>query len=302
MTASSSKSDGNLVEGRARRIVGWAVVLGGILGALLSLTMGDSWRRSLFDEWQRAAPRTIAPDRVAVVLIDSLSLEAVGPWPWPRYYIARLTEGIAVQQPKAIGFDVIFAEPDALNPGNFADLYRELDPASAARVRALPTMDETLAKIIGSAPVLLARLGVKRDGLDPATLLVDPAVAGNPPSGLPAYKQVLASIPELDDVALAHAMINGPPDDDGNVRRVPLAVMAGKQTMPGFAVELARLGADAAELKWRGNTLALGNRLLPADAGGRLAIRMGHVPSASTFSALRRARLRRGSVKSRVSM
>ena len=285
MTDLPSKSDANPLEARARRTVGWAVLLGGIVGALLSIAVGDNWRRSLFDEWQRAAPRTIAPDKVAVVLIDSLSLEAVGPWPWPRYYIARLTEEIARQQPKAIGFDVIFAEPDALNPVNFADLYRELDPAAALRVRALPTMDETLAKVIGSAPVLLARLGVERDGLNPATLLVDPAVTGKPPAGLLRSQQVLASIPELDDVALAHAMINGPPDDDGNVRRVPLSVMAGGQTMPGFAVELARLGADAPELSWRGQNLALGSRLLPADAEGRLAIRMGNVPSGSTFSA-----------------
>ena len=285
MTDLPSKSDANPLEARARRTVGWAVLLGGIVGALLSIAVGDNWRRSLFDEWQRAAPRTIAPDKVAVVLIDSLSLEAVGPWPWPRYYIARLTEEIARQQPKAIGFDVIFAEPDALNPTNFADLYRELDPAAALRVRALPTMDETLAKVIGSAPVLLARLGVERDGLNPATLLVDPAVTGKPPAGLLRSQQVLASIPELDDVALAHAMINGPPDDDGNVRRVPLSVMAGGQTMPGFAVELARLGADAPGLSWRGQNLALGSRLLPADAEGRLAIRMGNVPSGSTFSA-----------------
>ena len=284
MTDLPSKSDAT-TSGDARRIVGWAVLLGGLVGALLSLALGDLGRRSLFDEWQRAAPRTISADKVAVVLIDSLSLDAVGPWPWPRYYIARLTEEIARQQPTAIGFDVIFAEPDALNPANFADLYRELDPAAAARVRALPTMDETLAKVIGSAPVLLARLGVERDGLDPAGLLVDPAVVGKPPAGLPRFKQVLASIPDLDDVALAHAMINGPPDDDGNVRRVPLSVMMGEQAMPGFAVELARLGAGAPDLTWQGGNLALGNRLLPADAEGRLAIRMGHVPSASTFSA-----------------
>src|SRR6478672_6104060 len=117
MTASSSRSDARASD-TARQIVGWAVLLGGLIGALLSLAVGEWGRRTLFDEWQRAAPRTIAPDKVAVVLIDSLSLDAVGPWPWPRYYMARLTEEIAKQQPKAIGFDVVFAEPDALNPGN----------------------------------------------------------------------------------------------------------------------------------------------------------------------------------------
>ena len=284
MTALPSNSDA-ISSDTARSIVGWAVVLGGIVGALLSLLTADWGRRTLFDEWQRASPRTIATDKVAVVLIDSLSLEAVGPWPWPRYYIARLTEGIAAQKPKAIGFDIIFAEPDALNPGNFADLYRELDPTAAAKVRELPTMDTTLAQVIASTPVLLARVGHDHDGLDPASLLVDPPVAGSPPVGLPRYKQVVASIPELDDVALAHALINGPPDDDGNVRRVPLSIRAGTQVMPGLAVELARLGADQPELRWQGRNLVMGARVLPADPQGRLAIRMGHVPASSTFSA-----------------
>src|SRR5687767_12287150 len=143
MTGSSSSSDA-----RARWLAGWSVLLGGLVGALLSLAIGDWARRTLFDEWQRLAPREIAADKVAVVLVDSLSLDAVGPWPWPRYYIARLTEEIARQRPKVIGYDVLFAEPDALNPGNFAALYPdELDPATAERIRALPTMDVVLADV-----------------------------------------------------------------------------------------------------------------------------------------------------------
>ena len=284
MTASPSQSDAT-TSGDARRIVGWAVLLGGLVGALLSLALGDVARRSLFDEWQRAAPRTISADRVAVVLIDSLSLDAVGPWPWPRYYVARLTEEIAKQQPKAIGFDVVFAEPDALSPGNFAGLYPELDPATADRVRSLPTMDSLLAQVFGGAPVVLARVGTDHDGLDPAGLLVDPAIRGTPPPHIMRYSQVVASLPELDGVALGHALVNGPPDEDGNVRHVPLTIMAGTQPMPGFAVELARIGLDAPDLAWQGSRLALGNRTLEADSSGRLAFRMGKLPSSAAFSA-----------------
>jgi serine phosphatase RsbU (regulator of sigma subunit)/CHASE2 domain-containing sensor protein len=283
-------------------VAGWAVLVGGIVGALISLFTADWERRVLWDQWQRLAPREIASDKVAVVLIDSLSLDAVGPWPWPRYYRARLTEAIAAQQPKAIGFDIVFAEPDALNPGNFASLYPELSADLAAQVRSLEPMDATLAKVFGAAPVLLARLGVDRDGLDPATLLVDPPVGGTPPSGGPRVRQVIASIPELDDVALAHAMINGPPDDDGNVRRVPLTIMAGKTPMPGFAVELARIAAGIDRLDWRGGSLKFGNRLLPADETGQLAVRMGHLSESATYSAAEvlGGRLRPGALTGKV--
>ena len=291
MTASPSKSERPLPDpsaqsdGRARRIAGWAVLLGGIVGALLSLATADWHRRTLFDEWQRLAPRHIASDKVAVVLIDSLSLDAVGPWPWPRYYMARLTEAIAQQQPKAIGFDIVFAEPDALNPGNFAGLYPEMEPGIAAQVRALPTMDDVFAKVIGSAPVMLVRLGVDRDGTDPAQLLVDPPMVGTPPPRSLRAKQVLTSIPELDDVALAHAMFNGPPDADGNVRSVPLSVVVGGKPLPGLAVELARLAKGAEQLEWRGQTLWLGDTRLPADATGSLPLRLGYFPERASYSA-----------------
>ena len=286
MTDSSSKSDASRSEARARRIAGWAVVLGGIVGALLSLVTADWHRRTLFDEWQRLAPRQIASDKVAVVLIDSLSLEAVGPWPWPRYYIARLTEKIAEQRPKAIGFDMVFAEPDALNPQNFAGLYPdELDAATRTKVTALPTMDAILAEVFGRAPVVLARSVSDHDGVDPATLLVDPPIRGTPPPGTLRQKQVLASLPEIDGVALAHGLVNGPPDDDGIVRRVPLTIMAGNQPMPGFAAELARLGLGADDLAWHGRKLAIGDRVLEADDTANLPFRMGHLSGSAVASA-----------------
>jgi adenylate cyclase len=281
MTALPSTS-----ETRARRIAGWAVLLGGIVGALLSLATADWHRRTLFDEWQRLAPREIPGDRVAVVLIDSLSLEAVGPWPWPRYYIARLTEAIAKQQPKAIGFDMVFAEPDALNPANFASLYPdELDPATRATVTSLPTMDAILADVFGRAPVVLARSVTDHDGVDPATLLVDPAIRGTPPRGTLRQTQILASLPEIDGVALAHGLINGPPDDDGIVRRVPLTIIAGNQAMPGFAAELARIGLGAEDLAWQGRALTIGTRVLQADDTANLPFRMGHMSGAAVASA-----------------
>jgi len=280
MTGSSSKSDD-----RARSIVGWAVLLGGIAGALLSLALGQSLQRRLFDEWQRAAPRAISSDRVAVVLIDSLSLDAVGPWPWPRYYMARLTEEIARRQPKAIGFDVIFAEPDALNPDNFASLYPELDPSLSAQIRRLPTMDAVLAQVFGTAPVVLARVGSDHDGVAPDGLLVDPPIRGTPPAGVSHVRKVVASLPEIDGVALGHALVNGPPDDDGIVRRVPLTIVAGNQAMPGLAVELARLGLGAQDLVWTGRRLAIGKRAVVSDSTGGLPFRMGRLPAESVLSA-----------------
>src|SRR6185295_1013978 len=101
---------------------------------------GEQTRRMLFDGWQRLSPQPISADNVRVVLIDGESLAMVAPWPWPRYYLARLTEDIARQNAKVIGFDVLFPEPDRVDPGLFAKLYPELTPAASSEVSALPSM------------------------------------------------------------------------------------------------------------------------------------------------------------------
>jgi serine phosphatase RsbU (regulator of sigma subunit)/CHASE2 domain-containing sensor protein len=277
MTASKSRSE------HARRVTGKAIVLGAVIAVLLSLVTGDASRRWLFDRWQNTAPRVIGSDKVAVVLIDSLSLDAVGPWPWPRLRLAQLTDAVAAQGPKAIGFDMIFAEHDAYSSQAITDLYPDLSARSD--IEHLPDADEAFASVLGAAPVLLPRLGVPDNGVAPEQVMLDSVVEGRPPKGVARYPELLASIPALDDVALTHAVINGEADGDAIVRRVPLTVMAGTHAVPGMSVELARIALGDERLIWRGSGLQLGNRLLPADDTASLPLRFGHVPASAVHSA-----------------
>lgn len=282
MTVSKSKSD---VPIDTRSIAAWAVLLGGLIGALLSLVWGEPLRRALFDQWQRSAPRAISADQVAVVMIDDAALKEVGGWPWPRYHMARLTALIAEQNPAAIGFDIIFAESDPLGPASFASLYPEIDPALDAQIRGLQDMDAVLAEVFSQSRVVLPRLGVPRYGVDPETLLFEPVVAGRPPKGIAHYPQVLSGLPDLEGVARGLAAFNGTPDDDAIVRRVPLSVMMGTKAMPGLAVELVRVATGTEQLVWDGSKAALGDRSLPADGAGRLPLRFGDFPSRAVYSA-----------------
>lgn len=258
-------------------------MFGAVVAVLLSLLTGEASRRWLFDRWQNAAPREIGSDRVAVVLIDSLSLDAVGPWPWPRLRLAQLTDTIAAQGPRAIGFDMIFAEPDAYSAQAIAELYPRL--ADRPAIRQLPDADEAFASVLGTAPVLLPRLGVPRDGVSPSQVMLEPVVEGRPPDGVARYPKLLASISRLDDVALSHAVINGEPDDDAIIRRVPLTIMAGTHPVPGISVELARIAQGADKLSWHGSSLKLGDRVLPADRTASLPLRFGHMPMRAVHSA-----------------
>lgn len=280
MTAFVSRSDK-----RPYRLTVWAIVLGGIIGALLTLLTAQAQQRLVFDSWQQAAPRAMSADNVSVVLIDSQSLQSYGAWPWSRYHIAKLTNDIALQNPSAIGFDIIFAEPDALRPARFASFYPELGAETVQKLGQLPSMDDVFASVLETSPVVLPRVGVEQGGSDPAELLYPTSISGTPPAATLRAPQVLTSIFELDGVALAHASINGPPDSDSIIRRVPLNVLMGDQPMPGLALEMARQYSGEPELEWQGSDLLLGDKRLPADATGSLPIKFAQFPDAGLYSA-----------------
>lgn len=261
----------------------WAIMV--LLAVLVSLATGEQARRSMFDGWQQLSPRTIAAPNIRVVMIDGKSLDSIGPWPWSRYYLARLTEDIDHQGAKVIGYDVLFAEPDRASPKLFAMLYPELKPALASEVSGLPSMDEVFGKVIGRSPVVIARAGAF-DGLrDGQALTVDAQIAGTPPKRVDQWPAAVVAIPELEDVALGHGLINGPPDSDGTIRAVPLVMRVAGRPMPGLALELARLTLDAPGFRVSPDHVLVSGRRIPIDDRGRMHFRFGEFPAGSIVSA-----------------
>lgn len=57
-----------------------------------------------------------APDDVVIVAIDQASLNVLGRWPWSREIHAALIDKLTQEQPKAVGIDIIFSEPELQNP------------------------------------------------------------------------------------------------------------------------------------------------------------------------------------------
>lgn len=51
-------------------------------------------------------------ERVAIIAIDDKSLEELGRWPWPRWTMAELLDELRAAEAGAVGFDIVFAEPD----------------------------------------------------------------------------------------------------------------------------------------------------------------------------------------------
>ena len=272
---------------RGRSVVARAIVIGTIVGAILSVFFADFGRLAVFDTWQRVSPREISADNVVVVMIDDEGMDEIGAWPWSRYVMARLIEDIGRGNPRAIGIDIYFTQPDPLRPSAFASLYLEdeLDQDTRNSVLALPVMDNLFAQVLGQTPSVLARVASNDGLINPQDLFFDPQVEGTPPPDMINADRVVASIFDLDGAAMGHGMVNGAPDDDGIVRGVPLAVGMGDIQATGFAVELARIARGADTLNWDGSSLVMGDLVIPADSSGAMEFRMGTIPLAADISA-----------------
>ena len=240
---------------RGAPIAAGAAVLVALLAA--ELLLPASWRETLrenaFDLVLRAREivRPAAPaagGRVVVVDIDRHSLQAIGPWPWPREAMARLIEAVAERKPAAIAVDVLFDEDDTRSPAALARRLGTLTGRGdiAALSQDLPDGDKLLAESLRRAPAVLGFV------LDPES-----------PTALPQGVQLfMRGTPNLDGIWRAHGVgtppapleqaaagmgaLSLPAHADGAVRYVPLLVAPGGSVLPGFALEAVRVARGAA--------------------------------------------------------
>lgn len=255
--------------------------LGVVLGLWLLLSdplVMQTLRHQAYDQYQRWAPRTYEPAPVRIVDIDEASLERLGQWPWPRTRMAELVERLHGAGAAAIGFDVVFAEPDRTSPQALADLW-SLDPRSRQVLARLPDHDELLGAALDGRRVVLG-FAVQRDrDAQPGERL--PAahhryvwVGGGPRvDALHGFSTAVPALDVLDRHAAGNGALTFVPDADGVVRRVPLALRLVDQPVPTLASETLRVGLGAR------------NHLLRSAEGGVAAlqeVRIGDVTVPTT--------------------
>src|ERR1700761_9761085 len=120
----------------------------------------EELRVRTFDFYQRFDPRLKAARPVTIVDIDEPSLRKFGQWPWPRTRIADMVINLANLGAVAIGFDVVFSEPDRLSPDIAANTMRYLDELTRSKLRELPSNDQVLADAIRRSRVVLGETGL----------------------------------------------------------------------------------------------------------------------------------------------
>lgn len=97
-----------------RHVVEWVLVGLALSVLVVWLTLAQATVRAdhlVYDRWVdlKSGPPS---EQIVVVAIDNRSIEALGRWPWPRTTHAALIDRLGQAQAKAVGYDVLFTEPD----------------------------------------------------------------------------------------------------------------------------------------------------------------------------------------------
>jgi signal transduction histidine kinase/CHASE2 domain-containing sensor protein len=129
--------------------------------------------------------RVPPPDDIVIVAVDDASLQQVGAWPWPRSVMASALDRITSARPRAVGLDVVYAEPSD------------------------PTQDRLLAE------------SIRRSGRVVLPAQLTEAESAQEDEGGPS--SWLMPLPELKTAAAATGHAHADPDVDGVLRTVQLS-------------------------------------------------------------------------------
>jgi adenylate cyclase len=114
-----------------RRRNGLALIVAAVVALVVAVSFTAPWRlleARTFDYLSTLSPPPLPADGPIVVAIDEPSFAELGlQWPWPRSVHGRLVEALRQAGAKAIGVDIIFAEPSPI-PGADAALAAAMGP------------------------------------------------------------------------------------------------------------------------------------------------------------------------------
>jgi len=234
-----------------------------LLGGLLAFRVWDpqplqALRWTFFDLFQRELPRQEARFPVTIVNIDEESLRQLGQWPWPRSTLASMVNWMQHAGAAAIGFDVVFAEPDRnlsldpvrllqLPPADLKEALTNLQTNDAVFADSMRRGTVTQGKqggrvVLGEFALSSSEATVRAPPRDPP---VTPAVLnGNSDDVqryLNRYAALAENIPELAAAAAGRGSVSLAPDIDGIVRSVPLVLSVSGVIVPSLDIELLRV-------------------------------------------------------------
>ena len=270
-----------------------------LLFALVPLRVADprpveELRLRTFDLFQVLRPREQSIRPVVIADIDESSLKEIGQWPWPRTVVADLVSHLGELGAVAIGFDIVFPEPDRMSPAVAAESFRGLDAETRDKLTMLPSNDQVLADAIKRARVVVGQAAAAtpapRSDAD-AALQTGFAIRGpDPLPFLVTFPGLLRNIPPIEQAAAGRGLFSINPERDGIIRRVPVVMVAQGSLVPALTMDMLRVVTHAGAILVRTDqagvrAVAVPGLEVPTDRNGQFWVHFNKHDSARYVSA-----------------
>jgi PAS domain S-box-containing protein len=277
---------------RNRGILVWGLLITFVFAAIYAFLPNLFRQVDLmnYDLLLRHLPNNHESGRVVIVDLDERTLKRYGQWPWPRYRLAGLLDGIVSAKPAVIGLDMVFAEPDRTSWGRVLEDLGAFHGRKVTSGRLPPELydnDHVLAETLARGPFVLGnQFYFKSSGISSERCVLHPLKVSFLHSGgrqeedrrIPEGTGVLCSLPMFSEKAAATGFLNFSPDGDGMARRLQLLIRYRGKVYPSLALATALKlkGTDSILLKRDGNSLQslyYGTTPIPVDGHGQLLVR-----------------------------
>ncbi|MFN3506083.1 MAG: CHASE2 domain-containing protein [Allorhizobium sp.] len=248
----------------------------------------------VFDAYQVIKPREATDPPVAIIDIDEASIGKQGQWPWSRRTVAELVTRASGLGAAAIGFDIVFSEPDRTAPARLVDEMRR--QGIAIDIGAdLPDPDEQLAKAVAENAVALGIALTNETSVPAPEPKAGFSFVGPDPRGrLAPYSGSLSNLPLLTERATAMGYFSFPPTPDNIIRTFPLVSKSGDRLYPALSIETLRIAQQAGSFILRSagteegsaiTDLRVGALDVPLGSNGEMWIYYSGLPDMSVISA-----------------
>ena len=243
-------------------------------------------RLKTFDFYQQQKPREIPPPQgkpVTIIDLDEESLAEIGQWPWSRTTVAKLIQNLMQMGAALVAFDIVFAEPDRMNPNKIPDTVVGLDEATKAKLRMLPSNDEIMSRVVRKSRVVLGQAGYwekletkKGPPIKKSVALLKQGKNVNPAFFLPRFQSLIRNVPVIEKHATGHGIFSLVPEPDGIVRRVPTLFVYENELYPSLSVEMLRVAVNRKSILVKANIAGITflgvhkNLQIPTDSHGRV--------------------------------
>ncbi len=220
--------------------------------------------------------------QVVIATVDEKSLSEIGRWPWSRSMTAKLVDSLKEYGAKAVGFDIVFAEPEqSTGPSADAILAKSVKDAKNVSLgyffhTSMKDVEFLSEEYINASGSLIA-----------GSMYSMVRVKGH--DGNYNLIKAHAPVPSIKEIAESgenSGYFNAFPDPDGVIRwsplvikfqdnfyySLPIALLMQYLDYPMIVLNMAEFGVDG---------ITLGDLRIPTDESGRLLI--NYLGPAKTF-------------------